>query len=952
MRKIRGRLAGVFQLPVAADARALKESAMFSNRWRRPFTRCRLRVGVGVLLPFMLLGARAVEAQTFPPGVSQGPSMAGITEYTFPNGLRVLLLPDPGSSTITVNVTYLVGSRHEGYGESGLAHLLEHLLFIESTNGRNIKEELDDRGARWNGTTWYDRTNYFETVNASDDNLRWALDLEAERMVNIRVDQEVLDGEMTVVRNEFERGENSVVRVLEERVFSTAFLWHNYGKSTIGARSDIEQVPIDRLAAFYRRYYQPDNAVVTIAGQIDPPGALAIVAATMGEIPRPTRTLDATYTVEPVQDGERTVELRRVGSGQNLMVLYHAPARSHPDAAALEVLSDILTGSGTGRLNRVLEDTGKALSVDTEMYALHDPGAVVLTATLNDEQSLEDVKSTMFDTLAELGRQGPALDEVERAQVRILQGMDRTIADSRRFALRLNDTIASGDWRYYFTTYEAIRQVTLEDVQRVADRYFKASNRTVGTFVAEAAPDRTVVPDGLEMDVLLGAYTPDIDVASGEALDPAPVNLESRIRRSVVNEGLRLALLPKETRGDRVQVSLTLRFGDENSLAGGNAAAGLANALLLRGTRTKTRQEIQDELQRLNATLQIRGGLASTTASMATTGENIVPVLRLALEVLREPAFPSADFEQIRSQQIARIERGRTDPGTLVVESLDRNLNPYPRGDARYVRTGAERMADLEAATLDDVRGFHQRFYGASHGELVVVGKFDAGEVERAADDLLGEWASPSPYRPLVNAFLDVDPINETIETPDKENGQLSAGLRIRMTDSHPDYPALLLGNFMFGGGGLTSRLPDRIRNREGLSYGVGSSFSAQAEGDAALFWASAIANPLNVPRVESSFLDELMRTLEGGFTAEELASARAALLSERVSDRSSDSGLLSLIARRERWSRTLAWDEELEAALEGLTLEAVNEAFRRHVDPTAMSIVKGGDFAAAGVYR
>src|SRR5689334_14163822 len=288
------------------------------------------------LIIAILLIATTLSAQNLPQGVTRGPSMAGITEYTYPNGLKVLLLPDSGSSVITVNIVYLVGSRHEGYGESGMAHLLEHMNFIKSTHDRNIKKELEDHGARWNGTTDYDRTNYFETVNASDENLRWALGLEAERMVNMRMEKPLLDTEMTVVRNEFERGENSVSRVLEERVYSTAYLWHNYGKSVIGSRADIERVPIDRLAAFYRKYYQPDNAFVTIAGQIDPSRTLALIGSTLGAIPRPSRTLDQTYTVEPAQDGERSVELRRVGRGRNLMLAYHGPAMAHPDAAALE----------------------------------------------------------------------------------------------------------------------------------------------------------------------------------------------------------------------------------------------------------------------------------------------------------------------------------------------------------------------------------------------------------------------------------------------------------------------------------------------------------------------------------------------------------------------------------------------------------------------------------------
>src|SRR5262245_1299010 len=340
-----------------------------------------------------------LQAQTLPTGVRKGASMAGITEYTYPNGLRVLLLPDSGSSTITVNVVYLVGSRNEGYGESGMAHLLEHLNFIKSTHDRNIKKELEDHGARWNGSTWFDYTNYFETVNASEDNLRCALGLEAERMVNMRIEKPLLDTEMTVVRNEFERGENNVSSVLEERVFSSAYLWHNYGKSTIGSRADIERVPIDRLAAFYKKYYQPDNAVVVIAGQLDASKTLAMVESTLGTIPRPARKLDVTYTAEPPQDGERTVQLRRVGKGKNLMIAYHSPAMAHPDAASLEVFGGVLSGrGGTGRLDKALVDTKKALSVGVSVYELHDPGVVLISSSLGDDHSLDDVKKIILDT--------------------------------------------------------------------------------------------------------------------------------------------------------------------------------------------------------------------------------------------------------------------------------------------------------------------------------------------------------------------------------------------------------------------------------------------------------------------------------------------------------------------------------------------------------------------------
>src|SRR5262244_2394211 len=908
-------------------------------------SRAMLRGLLTTIIVFSGIGAQ-LHAQTLPTGVQKGPTMAGITEYTFPNGLRVLLLPDSGSNTITVNVVYLVGSRHEGYGESGMAHLLEHLNFIKSTHDRNIKKELEDHGARWNGTTWFDRTNYYETVNASEENLRWALELEAERMVNMRIEKELLDTEMTVVRNEFERGENSINRVLEERVLSAAYLWHNYGKSTIGSRADIERVPIDRLAAFYKKYYQPDNAVVTIAGQIDPAKTLQIVASTMGAIPRPNRKLDETYTVEPPQDGERSIELRRVGKGKNLIIAYHSPAMAHPDAASLEVLAGILAGrGGTGRLDKALVDTKKAVAVGVSVYELHDPGVVLISATLSDDQSLDEVKKIIFDTIASLTRESPTKEEVDRAKTRVIQGMDRTFANSQQLAMQLTDVIADGDWRLLFANYEEIKRVTDEDVTQVAKTYFKDSNRTVGSFIPETAPDRTTVPAAPTVTALLKTYTPDIKVETGEALDPSPAGIEKRIKRSTLPGGIRLALLPKGTRGNRVQASLTLRFGDENSLAGQNAVAELTDALLMRGTKTKSRQQIQDEMQKLNATINVGGGgLSSVNANISTTAENLIPAMRLAVEILREPAFPESDFEQIRNQRIAQIERGRTEPGTLASQALQSNLSPYPRSDVRHVRTIDEEIEDLNKVTLDDVKNFHQKFYAASHGELIVVGKFDSAAVERETSELLGTWKGATPYQRIVNNYKDVQRINTKIETPDKENAQFSAGLRLRMKDTDPDYAAMVMANFMFGGG-ITARLPDRVRNREGYSYSVSSNFTAPIEGDAAVFSASAISNPSNTPKVETSFVDELTKTLRDGFSAEELAAAKKAILDERIGARSSDGGLLNLLTAREQYARTLAWDEELDAKLQALTLEQVNAAFRRHVTAAQVSIVKGGDF-------
>src|SRR5690606_6762213 len=243
----------------------------------------------------------------------QTAAVEGITGYKVDSGIKVLLFPDNSSQTITVNITYLVGSRHEGYGEKGMAHLLEHLLFKGSTNHPDIPKELTERGSRPNGTTYYDRTNYFETFNATDDNLDWALDLEADRMVNSFIAKKDLESEFSVVRNEFEIGENSPSSVLMDNVISAAYLWHNYGNTTIGNRSDIERVPIENLQAFYKKYYRPDNAVLMVTGKIEKDKTLALIEKKFSGIKNPEIPLRDIPTIEPAQDGEKRVTLSRVG---------------------------------------------------------------------------------------------------------------------------------------------------------------------------------------------------------------------------------------------------------------------------------------------------------------------------------------------------------------------------------------------------------------------------------------------------------------------------------------------------------------------------------------------------------------------------------------------------------------------------------------------------------------
>ena len=361
------------------------------------------------------------------------------------------------------------------FRSTGMAHLLEHMLFKGTSVHGDLKGELSARGADFNGTTSFDRTNYFETLTATDANLKWAIEMEADRMVNSRVSRQDLDSEMTVVRNEFEMGENSAGRVLQERLRSTAYLWHGYGRSPIGSRSDIEKVPIEKLQAFYKNYYQPDNSMLVLTGKFDPTAALALIVNSFGKIAKPTRKLQPTYTEEPIQDGEREVILRRTGDSQYLMVGYHTPALGHPDASALEVLDAVLTEPPAGRLYKALVDSKKAVTAGAELDQLKEPGLYTFVASLRKDGNVQDVEKSLFDVVEGILKEPPSKEEVERAKTRLLKDIDLSLNNSARIGITLSETAASGDWRLFFLDRDRIEKVTPEDVARVAKQYLKTS---------------------------------------------------------------------------------------------------------------------------------------------------------------------------------------------------------------------------------------------------------------------------------------------------------------------------------------------------------------------------------------------------------------------------------------------------------------------------------------------
>ena len=890
------------------------------------------------------------------PTLKQVAAVEGITEYALPNGLRVLFVPDATKPTFTINLTVLVGSRHEGYGETGMAHLLEHMLFKGSPRHKSPVKEMNDRGAQWNGSTWVDRTNYFEVVPTSDANLEWAVDFEADRFVHSFISGEDLKTEFTVVRNEFESGENSPFRMLLQRTLAAAYEWHNYGKSTIGNKADIEGVPVDRLQTFYRKFYQPDNAILVLAGRFDAPKAMALIADKFGRIPRPARSLATgnvlftTYTEEPVQDGERIVNLRRTGDVKLVMFAYHIPSGTHPDFAALDVLGTILGTDVTGRIYKAVVDPKIGTSSGAFAWQFKEPGVLVAFGETRKEQMIDSVRLALEDVLENFTKRPVTAEELDRAKTELLKNIELTLNKSEDVGLGLSEWAAMGDWRFQFIHRDRIRRVTVADVQRVAQAYLLSSNRTLGMFHPTTSPVRAEIPKTPDFGALVASYTSTETRSVGEAFDVNPAKIDGRIRKSTLANGMKVNMLPKQTRGGAVSFAMELRYGTEAALTGKGSIPDLMVSMLERGTTARTRAQMKDTLDKLKARVGVFSAAAGVARlSVETTKENLVAAIRLLAEQATRPSFPADEFDKLKLEQQAQIEQQRTEPTALGSNAAQRLISPYPKGHPLYVETFDESLESIKAVTLDQVKAFHAAYVGAQAGDVAVAGDFDADAVAKVLADEFGGWRAQQPYARVKHVLGKVDSTVRKIETPDKKNALFIAAQPIDLRSRDPEWVAFRIASFIFGESPLSARIGERLRQKEGLSYGAGAFSNTDFEDRSGSYIIQAIYNPANNDKLVAAAREELEKALKDGFTADEVEKAKTAWLQSRFQVRAEDRSLIGMMLLRSEHGLTFdGWDGDIERRTAKLTVADVNAAFRKYISAQKVAWVVAGDFAGA----
>ncbi|HEX6722464.1 MAG TPA: insulinase family protein, partial [Burkholderiaceae bacterium] len=535
-------------------------------------------------------------------------------------------------------------------------------------------------------------------------------------------------------------------------------------------------------------------------------------------------------------------------------------------------------------------------------------------------------------------------EEFKRAQTKWLKNWDQQYSNPETIGLVLSETVAQGDWRLLFLLRDRVQALTRETVQRAVQGRFVASNRTLSTYVPTEKPVRAPTPEPLDVAAQMKEFKPKAAAAAVAAFDSSPANIDAKTLRSTLPNGMKLALLPKPTRGETVRVSMAMRIGNERSLTGQREVSEFVAGMIDKGGAGLTRVQIQDRLDALKSELRISSSGDEVRIDMLSRRETLPDAVALMAQLLRNPAFPPAALEELKRQAAAEIEAQRDDPEAIASNALARRGDPYPRGDVRHARSFDERLQDSMAVSVERLKEFHARFYGANLARFAAVGDFDPDALRRALSAGFGDWTAPEAIARVPRPAFAAPAGREVVRTPDKQNATLGVLMHLQLSDNDAVHPALMLANYILGGN-TDSRLFKRIRERDGLSY---HAYSALEWGDLdnhTVWYGGAIFAPANGARVEQAFRDELARALNDGFSEQEVAAAKSALLNLRRLSRAQDERLAQTLQRYLDLDRTFAFAQRVDTSLSRLAAGPVSQALRAVIKPDQLAFVLAGDF-------
>ncbi len=873
------------------------------------------------------------------------------------NGLKVLLQEDHSSPVVTVMVTYLVGSRHESNGRRGSAHLLEHMMFkgtarYQKQKGTAIAAVLQRVGAHMNASTWTDGTNYYETLPS--DQLDLALDIESDRMRGSLYREEDLSSEMHVGHSELEKIENSPFAMMDQALWQAAFTRHPYHFPVIGWRKDIENTHAADLKQFYDTYYWPNNAYLAVIGSYPPESILDKIAGYFEKIKASPAPIPPMPLIEPDQISQRHTEIRREDRIESVVTAHKAPAVTHSDTPALDVLGLILTNGKTSRLYRDLINTALVVDVRSEASKSHDPGLFMTQALLSPGVTHDEVREHILKAYAEIRQHGITVDELYRAKKQLETHTLFSRDGSYAIAQELSGLIAAGDWTLFSHYLDKIRALKVEDIQHAAQTYLNDARMTTAYLISKNPASREETPA-----VEKNPYSTSRSVTEEELLKQT-ADLSQKALKAEQNRKAP-AVNPDQPLSERVSVSdihgirvLTVKTqvpevvtitgsleGTGQAYSANPVLPELVGHMLDEGTKRRNKFEIARLLESRGAQIAFQVAHKKTGFKAHCLAEDVPLVMELISEQLRIPLFDPNEFEKQKQRLEVDITHNRSSTSAQAESALSRLI--YPPAHPYYEPTFEVQLEALKKTTREDLVRFHETHYSPKNMILVAAGDIDARFFNEVVENVMKNWpVNKVPILPQPAQVVLSEPKKTVIPIPEKSKFDVFFGHALPLRYGEPLYHAAAIANFILGGD-FSSRLSTKVRDEYGLTYSIYSELSGldrQTEGH---WQISMILNPKFLDRGIEAALQEIQVFKDHGTTAKELAENKTTLKGLYKVSLSTTDGIATRLLTNEELQLPLTQLDLYPAVIDAVTLDQVREAIEKYFHPEKLQIAVAG---------
>lgn len=897
------------------------------------------------LAAFVVVASIAARAEE--PAPERTAQILGFEEYRMPNGLRVILYADATAPKVTVNLTVLVGSVHEGGGEMGMAHVFEHVLFHSVEGFPSVAETLKNLGANYNGSTWFDRTNFFETVAATDENVEACIRMEAARLGRAVLNAEDLTKEGKIVESEFDIGRSNPQRLVVMGMFGAMYDFHAYSREPIGTLEDFKSLKVENIREFYRKYYRPDNAVLIVTGKFDTAKVLELVQKNFGGLkgngePRPGST-----TREPASTGERRYVIRKPGEGSVVLAGYRVPGGSHPDSVVSDVFARMLVDGHSGPLYEAVVGKGLAGSIGANTITLRYASPFFILASVPKDKDADAAEAAILDFLE---KKAGTLeeDDLERALGGLEKDFDDLFNDAESLAMALSEGESTGSWKLLLARREAAKKVTLEQVQAFAAKYIRRENRVVGRFIPDGeavAVKLDVEPEPSTHDPLLAKLPPTSQHV--REFDYSPANVLATVQWGDAGPA-KVALVKKEAKGDKVNVRLFIPLASKSEIFPHEIEADALGSLMTEKTATLGKEQLKSKLAELKTEISVNFGLEGGTVTVSTTKQAFAEAMGIVREMLRTPALDEAAIKDYRTRTADQLRAAKDDPRVITQVQIPRMV--FPEGDPRRGHSVEEQLAGLDALTLEAVKAFHADYVGAEGMIGAVVGDVERKDIDAALNPLVADWKAKHPGVIVPNAGVDKTQSNEArFETPGKPNALSILIQPVKLSRASEDYPAISAASSVLFEDGLSSRIPAKVRGVQALSYATGGSVQAEMNGDFGMVVLYSMTKPENAAKALDLIRSELAEAVKSGVTPEELAAHKKSYVSKVAQSRADDARLAASIVMLRAGGKDHSLLKSIDEATAKLTVDDVNAALKKYVDPAKLALLQVGDFEGGG---